>query len=139
MKILKIIVVCILLVLFVFYWIRPLANPDITEYYPPIIYSDETYFSITIPVEIDLKDGKRSFTELFNAYGFSGNGPSIEQVVRANTHFASVQFDSEGDAFVMYTSNEEQYLSILNELRCMEEIACLKKWVKTARWVLIKE
>ena len=138
-EILKMVVVCILVLLFLFYWIRPLANPNVDDYYPPQIYSDETYFSISIPVEIDLKDGKHSFVKIFNAYGFSGNGPSIEQVIKANIDFSPVEFDSEGDAFFMYAADREQYLIVLNEIRCIEKVSCLKKWVKKARWKLIKE
>lgn len=57
---------------------------DPSEFYAPKLYADETSLTISIPVEIAGRDGKKSFVKLFELHGFSGNGPSIEQVVRRN-------------------------------------------------------
>lgn len=115
------------------------ANPDVDSYYPPKIEIDEEYFGISIIVEIDEKNGKKPFVELFEKYGFSGNGPSIEQVIRKNTSFKGVEFNSEGDAFLMYAQDQAHQANIVSELKCIEDIHCLNKWLKKASWILVKE
>jgi hypothetical protein len=115
------------------------ANPDLDSYYPPEIDIDDEYYSISILVEIDEKNGKKAFVKLFEKYGFSGNGPSIEQVIRKNTSFQDVEFNSEGDAFLMYARDKAHQAQIVNELKCIQDIQCLDKWLKKASWILLKE
>jgi hypothetical protein len=115
------------------------ANPDLESYYPPVVDTDDEYYAISILVEIDEKNGKQAFVKLFEKYGFSGNGPSIEQVIRKNTSFQDVEYNSEGDAFLMYARDKVHQTEIVNELKCIEDIKCLNKWLKNASWILIKE
>ena len=117
---------------------QDVGQAELKKYYPPTIYSDTQYLSISIPVEISEKGGRPSFVHLFEKYGFSGNGPAIEQVVRANLT-ASGEYDSEGDAFYVRAKKRGEYDYILTELRCIEDIECLNKWLDNASTILFKE
>ena len=113
------------------------VNPS--DYYAPKIVAHDKLLTISIPVEVKERDGKKSFVKLFALYGFSGNGPSIEQVVRRNLSDVTADFNSEGDAFVMRVSNKTDYVSALQKLKCVEDVACLTTWLENSRSVLIKE
>ena len=112
---------------------------DLEQYYPPTVHSNAEFRSISIPVEILDKDGKRSFIHLFEAYGFSGNGPSIEQVILFNVGRNAGELDSEGNAFYLYASDAESYHELLTDIQCVEKIICLNKWLINASSIIIKE
>ena len=113
---------------------------DLERYYAPKVHSGtEAGYWINIPVEIDVKDGKESFISMFEQYGFSGNGPSIEQVVRKNVQLEGAFYDSEGDNFFVYFDDHADFQNGLNELRCIEDIHCLSAWLGKASSILIKE
>lgn len=121
------------------FWLRPFSFPDPNDYYAPTVLSFPEYLTITIGAEIEEKNGKKAFTSLLNKYGFSGNGPSIEQVIARNTDIDNVQFDSEAGAFFMRASNEMNYEKALKSLKCIEDVECLDRWLKNSRWILFKE
>lgn len=134
------IVIAATLLLIGAYTIRALfRTPNLGLYYAPTIYSEPRYFSISIPVEIEKKGDKISFIELFNVYGFSGNGPSIEQVVKANINSEKLEYDSEGDTFVVYAPDHDSYILLLKELEAVKQIELLNGWLRKAAWVPIKE
>jgi hypothetical protein len=116
-----------------------LRDPDLGGYYAPTLLQVPQTLSISIPVEIEKKQGKASFVELFKVYGFSGNGPSIEQVVSANTKIRSVRYDSEGGAFVVIAPDQETYLQVLRELDAVTQVQTLNAWLRKAAWTPIKE
>ena len=134
-----IVIILLVSLLFVIVLKKLSKNPDLSQFNTPEILSDDEYYSISIPVEIDDKNGKKAFVQLFEQYGFSGNGPSIEQIVRKNTKFSGVEFDSEGDCFLMYAQSREHQAEILNELKRIQNIDCLNSWLRKASWILIKE
>ena len=139
MKIFAIVIAAALL-LIAAYTARGLFRiPDMGLYYAPKMYSEPKYFSISIPVEIEKKGDKISFVELFHVYGFSGNGPSIEQVVKANIKTKQLEYDSEGDTFVVYALDQESYIQLLNELEAVKRIESLNGWLRKAAWMPIKE
>ena len=113
---------------------RAKINPDLTKYYPPKILSHAEDLSIQVPVVIEPKDGKEAFVELFELYGFSGNGPSIAQVIRKNTNFKAVTYDCEGDCFLMYAKDSRQFVQIMDKLKCIENIECLNDWLRKSFW-----
>ncbi|MBL0731207.1 hypothetical protein [Piscinibacter sp. HJYY11] len=113
------------------------ANPD--DYYAPKLLSDEKLLTFVIPVEIDERAGKKSFVKLFELYGFSGNGPSIEQVVKHNVPRIAGRFDSEGDAFVLIVSSRSDFEATRTKLRCVEDVKCLSNWLAGAKSILLKE
>ncbi|GAB1263578.1 hypothetical protein [Aurantivibrio infirmus] len=112
---------------------------DLDKYYAPTVYSSLEYFSISIPVEIAEKNGKLSFVKLFEKYGFSGNGQAIEQVVRKNIGGNVGEYDSEADAFYINAKDSSEYTELLTKIKCIEEIACLNKWLQNATSIIIKE
>lgn len=132
-------VLSILFALFLIYWLRPFSWPNHKEYYAPVVYGQAEYLSISIPVEVDDKDGKKAFVKLFEKYGFSGNGPSIEQVVRTNNSFDNVEYGSEGDSFFMYVKDKADFDEILSKMKCIENTECLNRWLNKSRVALIKE
>jgi len=113
------------------------ANPD--NFYAPKLLSDERLLTLVVSVEIDSRDGKKSPAKLFEFYGFSGNGPSIEQVVKHNAPHLTGKFDSEGDAFVLTLSNRPDFDAARATLRCVEDVKCLASWLASARSILLKE
>ena len=115
------------------------SNINPTDFYAPKVYSDQATLTISVPVEIGEKDGRKSFVNLFEAYGFSGNGPSIEQVVKRNMPNLNGAFDSEGDAFVVRVSTPEQLKEALQKLTCIEDVKCLTTWLKQAESIIGKE
>lgn len=115
-----------------------ISHGDLERYYAPKIYSNYQNLSISIPVEITDKEGLVSFVRLFESYGFSGNGPAIEQVIKANLT-ASGRYDSEGDAFYVYAQSQGEYHHLLAELKCIEDIECLDRWLENASTILFKE
>lgn len=118
---------------------REFNRPDPGQFYPPKVRALPEYFSVSVIVEVDEKDGKKAFVKLFEKYGFSGNGPSIEQVIRKNIKLRNIEFDSEGGMFAAYTTDNAQYVEMVNAIKCIEDIKCLDKWLNNARWTLIKE
>lgn len=116
-----------------------LHQPDLSQYYAPHINLIPEYHTVSIPVEIAMKAGKQPFSKLFNIYGFSGNGPSIEQVVRANISVKNVAYDSEGDAFYVKAPDMETYLQVADELSSLHRLETLQSWLKNAAWILLKE
>jgi len=112
---------------------------ELNGFYPPTVHSNKQYFSISIPVEIAEKDVKQSFIHLFERYGFSGNGPSIEQVVMTYIGENAGQYDSEGDAFYIYTTDQISHANLLNKIKCIEKLECLNKWLQNANSIIIKE
>lgn len=133
------IVLIVLFVMFLIYWLRPFSWPDHKQYYAPVVYSDVEHLSISVPVEIAEKEGKKAFVRLFEKYGFSGNGPAIEQVIRMNNSFDNVEYDSEGDSFFMYVNNKADFENVLAKVKCIENTECLNSWLNKSRLVLIKE
>jgi hypothetical protein len=115
------------------------SDIDPTQYYAPKLLVQDDRLVIAIPVEVGEQDGKLSFVKLFEHYGFSGNGPSIEQVVRHNVLSTGAEFDSEGDAFLVRFSNKAEYMATLEKLRCMEDVHCLSTWLRSASSIFIKE
>lgn len=113
------------------------VNPN--DYYAPKLLSDEKTLAFVVPVEIEQRNKKKSFVKLFEIYGFSGNGPSIEQVVRYNAPNLKGSFDSEGDAFVLIASNKPDYESTLLQLKCLEDMKCLIDWLMQAKSIVLKE
>jgi hypothetical protein len=113
------------------------ANPD--DFYAPKLLLDEKLLTFVIPVEIDERAGKKSFVKLFELYGFSGNGPSIEQVVKHNMPRIAGKFDSEGDAFVLTVLSRSDFEATRTELKCVEEVKCLASWLAGAKSILHKE
>jgi hypothetical protein len=114
-------------------------DPNLSAFYPPTVQAIPQYLSVTIPVEIGKKGDRQSFVELFKVYGFSGNGPSIEQVVKANTKVAGITYDSEGDAFVALASDKESYGHFLKEIDAVAHVESLNAWLRRAAWTPIKE
>ncbi len=112
---------------------------DPSGFYAPKLYADENSLIISIPVEIAERDGKKSFVKLFELHGFSGNGPSIEQVVRRNVGDDIGTFDSEGDAFVVRLANAAEFGVVRGKLKCVEEVTCLAGWLKNSDSILFKE
>jgi hypothetical protein len=112
---------------------------DETKFYAPKVFSQEEVLTITIPVEVAAHAGKIAFVKLFEHYGFSGNGPAIEQVVRYNLPEMRAQFDSEGDAFFARFRDKREYLTALEKLQCMEDVKCLSTWLRNASAILLKE
>jgi hypothetical protein len=112
-------------------------NPN--DFYAPKVYSDQATLTISIPVEVGEKNGKKSFVKLFELYGFSGNGPSIEQVVKRNMTELSGTFDSEGDAFVVRVATSEQLKQALQKMKCVEDVKCLATWLKKSESICSKE
>jgi hypothetical protein len=107
---------------------------------PRITFGPYTSFDYSsIPVEVEKKGDRASFVELFNVYGFSGNGPSIEQVVKANIQARNLRYDSEGDAFFVHVPDQETYLQVLKELEAVTRIESLNVWLRNAVWIPIKE
>lgn len=119
--------------------VKETVSLDLEQYYPPTVYSNAGFRSISIPVEILDKDGKRSFIHLFEVYGFSGNGSSIEQVILFNIGRNAGELDSEGDAFYLYSSDAESYHKLLADIQCVEKIVCLNTWLMNASSIIIKE
>ena len=115
----------------------PSVHPD--EFYAPTIHSDELRLTLVVSVEIAERNSKRAFVKLFELYGFSGNGPSIEQVVRHNAPSLIATFDSEGDAFVLKASSKPHFEAALQKLKCLEDVNCLNTWLKNASSILMKE
>ena len=115
------------------------SNINPTDFYAPKVYSHQATLTISVPVEVGEKNGKKSFVNLFEAYGFSGNGPSIEQVIKRNIPELNGTFDSEGDAFVVRVSTPEQLKEALLKLRCVEDVKCLATWLKHAESIIGKE
>jgi hypothetical protein len=113
------------------------ANPN--DFYAPKLLLDEERMTFVVPVEIDARDGKKSFVKLFELYGFSGNGPSIEQVIRHNVPGIGGSFDSEGDAFVLLASNKADFEDARAKLKCIENVECLSSWLARAQSLLFKE
>ena len=113
------------------------ANPD--DFYASKLLSDERLLTLVVPVEIDKRAGKKSPVKLFELYGFSGNGPSIEQVVKHNAPHLAGKFDSEGDAFVLTLSNRSDFDAARATLKCVEDVKCLSSWLASARFILLKE
>lgn len=113
------------------------VNPS--EFYAPKLYADQTSLTISIPVVIAERDGKKSFVKLFELHGFSGNGPSMEQIVRRNLGDNIGMFDSEGDAFVVRLANAAEFGAVLGKLKCVEEVTCLAGWLKNSESILFKE
>jgi hypothetical protein len=116
-----------------------LRTTDLGLYYPPTLFLQSQHCSISIHVEIDKKGNKESFVKLFNIYGFSGNGPSIEQVVKANIKTKKLVYDSEGDTFLIHAPDQETYLRVLKELEAITRIELLNVWLRNTAWILIKE
>jgi hypothetical protein len=112
-------------------------NPN--DFYAPKVYSDQATLTLSIPVEVGEKNGKKSFVKLFELYGFSGNGPAIEQVVKHNMTELSGTFDSEGDAFVVRVATPEKLKAALQKLKCVEDVMCLATWLKLSESILGKE
>jgi len=139
MKMFAILGVLAIVVIGAYIFKGPFRTPDLGQYYPPTLYHDSQYHSISIAVEIDKKRNKVSFVDLFNIYGFSGNGPSMEQVVKANLGTRNVEYDSEGDAFIVYAPNQETYVQVLKELEAVTRIESLNAWLRKAAWIPIKE
>lgn len=110
-----------------------------SDFYAPTLYTDQATLTISIPVEIDDKNGKKSFVRLFEAYGFSGNGPSIEQVVKRNVAELPGTFDSEGDAFVLRVASQPSFDEAVSKLKCVEDVACLAGWLKQSSSIIVKE
>ena len=115
------------------------TNVNLDDYYAPKLLSDEVLLTLVIPVEIDERNGKKSPVKLYELYGFSGNGPSIEQVVKHNAPRIAGKFDSEGDAFVLTVPNKSDFDAARATLRCVEEVKCLASWLASARSILVKE
>ena len=138
MKTLAVVVIC--LIASVLYTARGLFRAlDTSNYYPPTVHADSQYRSISIAVEIDKKGGKSSFVDLFRAYGFSGNGPAIEQVVKINIETKNLRYDSEGDAFVVVAADQESYLQAVREISEILKIETLNNWLRKSAWIPIKE
>ncbi len=135
-----IIIVIVVLVATGAYTVRGLfRTTDLDLYYTPTLHSESQYLSISIPVEIEKKGNQVSFVELFNVYGFSGNGPSMEQVVKANIKAKNLEYDSEGDAFLVYAPDQETYLHAMKDLEAVTRIESLNIWLRKAAWIPIKE
>lgn len=115
------------------------ASINTNEFYAPKIYADEATLTISIPVEVGDKNGKKSFVKLFELYGFSGNGPSIEQVIKRNMAELTGTFDSEGDAFVVRVASTEKLKAALQKLKCVEDVKCLATWLKQSESISGKE
>ncbi len=113
------------------------ANPD--DFYAPKLLSDPAQRSIVIAVEVGDRGGKKSFVKLFELYGFSGNGPSIEQVIKRNAPDMVGSFDSEGAAFVFVASSPSGFESARAKLKCVEEMKCLASWLDAAKSIPFKE
>jgi hypothetical protein len=113
------------------------ANPN--DFYAPKLLVNEERMTFVVPVEIDAREGKKSFVKLFELYGFSGNGPSIEQVIRHNVPSLAGSFDSEGDAFVLLASSRAEFDASRAKLNCIEKVECLSTWLAKAQTILIKE
>jgi hypothetical protein len=113
------------------------VDPD--EFYAPKLRVVDSASFIAIDVEIEQRGTKSSFIHLFEHYGFSGNGPAIEQVVRENLSGERGRFDSEGDVFFYQASDGADLAAVAHQLRCIEDVKCLQTWIRNARWTLMKE
>jgi hypothetical protein len=113
------------------------ANPR--DFYEPKLFADEEHLILVVPVEIEARGGKKSFVRLFELYGFSGNGPSIEQVVKHNAPGIAGEFDSEGDAFVLRVASKAEFEAARVQLKCLEQVECLSSWLAEAKTILLKE
>ena len=114
-------------------------NPITFNTYSPTIIKDDKHLFIQIPVEIDKKNNKNPFSIILQKYGFSGNGPSIEQIIKFNISFKNAIYNSEGDCFrVEFKSLNElnEYFSLLKPIQD-EEI--LHKWTFNAKNIILKE
>ncbi len=109
--------------------------------YPPriVVIDRPDVREIQIPVEIEKKNGKVSFIEIFRYYGFSGNGPSIEQVVRYNIRNLKAEYDSEGDCFRVMFSGKEDLDRYHDLLKTVLTEYGLHRWVYNARGITFKE
>lgn len=109
--------------------------------YPPRIISNDHdgIFTLQIPVETESKNGKPSFIEIFKYYGFSGNGPSIEQVIRYNLGSGNAEFDSEGDCFRVLFSSKGDMMRYYARLINIINEDDLHRWVYNARRIVFKE
>lgn len=112
---------------------------DTNNFYAPKLIADENLLILTVPVEIAERDGQKSFVKLFELYGFSGNGPSIEQVIKHNVPQIAGRFDSEGDAFSLTVSNKPDFEAMRTKLKCIEQVPCLATWLAEAKSILFKE
>lgn len=139
MKLIIFTVSSILLMLFITSCNKEKPTPNISQYYTPKVLAMKEFLSIQIPVEIGEKNGKKSFVDLFELYGFSGNGPSIEQVVKKNINLKNVQFDSEGDVCIILVKKDNDFDNILQEVKCIEDINCLVKWLNKSFNMIYKE
>ena len=133
------IIILIVLVFIGFVLQKHFNRPNPDDYYPPKVDTLPEYFSVSVSAEVDEKGGKKAFVNLFERYGFSGNGPSIEQVIRKNVKLKGVEYDSEGDMFSAYTTSKGQFEELVKSVKCIEEIKCLDDWLNKAKWALLKE
>ena len=104
----------------------------------PYYFSSNSMHSISIPVKVEVINGVRSFVEVMKLYGFSGNGPSIEQVIRKNITLPA-EYDSEGEACVIYFKSRSQMSEFSNTLVNISNQSIFHSWVYNSRGVLIKE
>jgi hypothetical protein len=107
--------------------------------YPPAILIDDKNFTIQIPAEAGRKNNKDPFAVILQKYGFSGNGQSIEQVVKHNIRYKKVKYNSEGDCFRAEFADKpdmDEFILLIQPMLQEEE---LHKWTFNARHILIKE
>lgn len=119
---------------------RDYRSEGFNSYPPRIVVMDSPgAHEIQIPVEIELKNGKQSFIEIFRYYGFSGNGPSIEQVIRYNLRYENAEYDSEGDCFRVVFSSKDDLDRYHLLLKPVTNEDGLHRWVYNARKIFFKE
>ncbi len=107
--------------------------------YPPEIIKDDKYFIIQIPAEIDKKENKNPFSVILQRYGFSGNGASIEQIIKYNIKYNKVNYNSEGGSFRAEFKNKQDLDEYYLLIKPVLDEGMLHKWTFNARHILIKE
>lgn len=114
---------------------------DTSAYYTPTVRHTEYKgrYSVVIGVEIVEKQSKQSFIKLFNQYGFSGNGPSIEQVVLKNISRRKGSVNSEGEMFCIEFKNKNNFELFLKDIKQIEDISTLNIWLANASGQHYKE
>jgi hypothetical protein len=130
---------CIALVLSLIGCQRREIRVDPTDFYSPTVRTQEASRTLMVDVAIERRDGKQSFVRLFELYGFSGNGPSIEQVIRRNVGAIQGRYESEGDMFAFTAETGQDFIEMSKQLECLREIPCLQSWLENSRSVIMKE